>query len=145
MVRTQSTGLVAAGTESVWQTLADFSAVAHWHPMVAASRQLEPGDALGIGAVREVTIAGASPMVEKVLAVIPQQRLTYTLVDPPLPISGYIADVVLERDLPSGQTRVTWSASFEFIGPHVPAIAELAQEILDACIAGLQTKLNGTE
>lgn len=144
MVRTQSTGLVAASTQSVWQTLADFSTVAHWHPMVEASRQLEPGDAFGIGAVREVTIAGASPMVEKVLTAIPEQRLAYALVDPPLPIAGYVADVVLERDLPSGLTRVTWSASFEFVGPHVPEIAALAQEILDACIAGLQSKFNGT-
>ena len=96
MVRLTRSTIIDAPVDEVWRTLRDFNGHAAWHPAIAASR-IEAGDAAdAVGAVRAFSLADGSFLREQLIALSDRDmRLTYCLLEAPIPLMGYVATMQL--------------------------------------------------
>jgi hypothetical protein len=92
-VEVESSGIIDAPLEKLWDLVSDFSNVAHWHPDVTECR-LESGSARQAGAVRSGRLRNGISIRERLLAISPQDRFcTYSVIESPLPIRDHESTV----------------------------------------------------
>lgn len=106
--------LVPAPPAAVWADLADGSTWPTWSPL-GSYELVTPGSAgpdapLGeIRIFRTKQVVGESEAREEVVEVVPERRLSYTLLAG-LPLAGYRADIDLTPV--DGGTEVRWRSTF---------------------------------
>lgn len=101
--------VIAAPPAQVWAAAGDFGNLG-WHPAVA-STTVDQGENNRPGAVRTVTTKDGAKLVERLVARDDAaRRLSYTIIDSPLPVSDYRSTL---RVLPDeAGSRVEWSSRF---------------------------------
>ena len=105
----------AASAAKVWAKLGDFGGIGAWMPGVA---KCEVAGA-GVGATRTISM-GPMKVVEKLESFdAAARRLTYSIVEGPMPTRDYLATIVV-RETGPGRCHVDWTASFEL----PPGLAE---------------------
>src|SRR5258708_33397914 len=111
LVEVESSGIIDASIENLWELISDFNNITQWHPDVTECR-LESGSARQIGAVRSVRLRNGISIRERLLAISPQDRFyTYSVIESPLPIGDHESTVRF-KSLNSSQTQVKWTAQF---------------------------------
>ncbi|TIN89259.1 MAG: SRPBCC family protein, partial [Mesorhizobium sp.] len=92
MVKVCQSTIINAPVQDVWSVLRDFNGHERWHPAISFS-EIEGGDAAdAIGAVRHFRLTDGSELREQLLALSDKdRRLSYCLLEAPLPLMGYIA------------------------------------------------------
>jgi hypothetical protein len=138
-VEVESSGVIDAPLENLWQLLSDFNNIAQWHPDVAESH-LESGTGREAGSVRSIRLRNGISVRERLLAISPQDHsYRYSVIESPLPIRDHESTVRL-ASLNNSQThQMTWTAKFEVIEGDPKAVAnDVRTGVLDLGIEGLR-------
>lgn len=114
MVEVCRSTIIDAPIEAVWGVIRDFNGHDHWHPAVAAS-EIEDGLAADmVGAVRDFRLADGSRIREQLLSLSDQEhRFEYCILEAPLPLIGYVAEVRLRPVTDGDRTFWQWRSRFE--------------------------------
>ncbi|RUU69309.1 SRPBCC family protein, partial [Mesorhizobium sp. M2C.T.Ca.TU.009.01.2.1] len=143
MVQVRQSTIIDAPIEEVWAILRDFNGHDRWHPAIAASEidGGEPADA--VGAVRHFRLADGGELREQLLALSDKdRRLSYCLLEAPLPLMGYVASIRLKPVTDGNATFWEWRSEF-----HPPAhrrdelVKLVAEDIYRAGFAAIRNLL----
>ncbi|BCM17454.1 SRPBCC family protein [Mesorhizobium sp. J8] len=143
MVEVRQSTIINAPIEEVWAILRDFNGHDRWHPAIASSEidGGEPADA--VGAVRHFRLADGGELREQLLALSDKdRRLSYCLLEAPLPLMGYVASIRLKPVTDGNATFWEWRSEF-----HPPAhrrdelVKLVAEDIYRAGFAAIRNLL----
>lgn len=141
MVKVFRSTVIDAPLNAVWEVLRDFNAHHAWHPAVAESR-IELGLAPDqIGAVRRFRLAeGGGTLREQLLSLDDRaHRVTYCILDAPLPLLGYVATLELKRVTDGERTLWRWWSEFRAPPGEEEALGRLvAEQIYEAGFAAVK-------
>jgi len=131
MTQASSKIIVNAPADAIWQVIGDFNAACHYLAMVVNCTV----EGQGIGAVRTLTNADGSTIVERLDALDQAaHRLSYALLTD-TPFSNCLTTMAV-HDLGPSQAELEWSATFEADGLPASEAAELMEGALAAnCVA----------
>jgi NADPH:quinone reductase-like Zn-dependent oxidoreductase len=114
MVEVRRSTIVDAPIDEVWRVLRDFNGHDRWHPAIATSviEGQEPVDA--VGSVRRFRLSDGSELREQLLALSDKDcSLTYCLLESPIPLMGYVANIRLKPVTDGNRTFWEWRSEFE--------------------------------
>lgn len=114
MARVNASVTIPGSADAVWELIREFDALAAWHPAVADSRieGERPGDA--VGCVRRLELTDGAVLREQLVALSDEERaVAYRMLDSPLPVDDYLAELRLTPATLSGDTFAQWWARFE--------------------------------
>jgi NADPH:quinone reductase len=140
MTRLRCSTIIDAPIDRVWTVLRDFNGHDHWHPAVERSEiELdEPSDK--VGCVRKFRLRDGAVLREQLLSLSDRDRsFRYFIVEAPVPLHDYVADMRLRPVTSDGSTYCEWRAWFN---PPLSERAALArfvrEEIMMAGFAALR-------
>ncbi|TIU45593.1 MAG: hypothetical protein E5W19_29900 [Mesorhizobium sp.] len=113
MVRVCQSTIIDAPIDEVWAILRDFNGHDRWHPAIAFSEieGSEPVDA--VGSVRHFRLNDGGELREQLLALSDKdRRLSYCLLEAPLPLMGYVASLRLKPVTDGDATFWEWRSEF---------------------------------
>ncbi len=113
MVKVRCSTIVDAPIEEVWRLLRDFNGHEDWHPAIAESR-IEGGlSGDQVGAVRRFALHDGAVLREQLLALSDRDHgFTYCILDSPLPLIDYVAQVRLKPVTDGRRTFWEWASTF---------------------------------
>jgi hypothetical protein len=137
-VEIESSGVIDAPVEAVWELVSDFSNVVPWHPDVTECR-IVSGSSTEAGAVRRLRLRNGVSIRGRLIAISPQDRFyTYSVTETPLPIRDHESTVRL-KPLSTSRTQVQWTAQFDVIEGDPNTLADgVKAGVLDLGIDGLR-------
>jgi hypothetical protein len=115
MVRIYKSSVIDAPVSKVWAKIRDFNALPGWHPAVADS-EIEAGlPSDKVGCIRNFNLADDGGNIrEQLLAHSDiETYYTYSILESPMPVEGYIAKLKLTEITDGDRTFVEWSAEFD--------------------------------
>ncbi|MES0099888.1 SRPBCC family protein [Mesorhizobium sp. M0019] len=114
MVRVCQSTIIDAPIDEVWAILRDFNGHDRWHPAIAFS-EIEGGEPVdAVGSVRHFRLADGGELREQLLALSDKdRRLSYCLLEAPLPLMGYVASVRLKPVTDGNATFWEWRSEFD--------------------------------
>ncbi|MEQ1952224.1 zinc-binding dehydrogenase [Mesorhizobium yinganensis] len=113
MVKVRQSTIIDAPVDDVWRVLRDFNGHESWHPAIASSviEGGEPVDA--VSSVRRFRLKDGGELREQLLSLSDcDRRLTYCLLEAPLPLMGYVASIALKPVTDGDGTFWEWSSVF---------------------------------
>jgi NADPH:quinone reductase-like Zn-dependent oxidoreductase/uncharacterized protein YndB with AHSA1/START domain len=113
MVKVRQSTIIDAPVDTVWRLLRDFNGHESWHPAIATSA-IEGGEPVDmVGAVRRFRLKDGGELREQLLSLSDRERrLTYCLLEAPLPLMGYVAAISLKPVTDGDRTFWEWSSEF---------------------------------
>lgn len=144
MPRVVRSTIVDAPVAEVWRVLRDFNAHRDWHPAIADSL-IEDGMAPdAVGAVRRFRLRDGGVLREQLLTLSDRDfGLSYCILDAPVPLVGYVAQVRLRPVTDGGRTFWQWSGQFDCPPEREAELVRLVGEgIYEAGFAGLRESLS---
>lgn len=117
MVQVRQSTVIDAPIEQVWSILRDFNGHDRWHPAIAFS-EIDGGEPVdAVGSVRHFRLADGGELREQLLALSDKDfRLSYCLLEAPLPLMNYVASIRLKPVTDGNATFWEWRSEF-----HPPA------------------------
>lgn len=123
---------VAASPDMLWQSIGAFTAIGDWHPLV----EKVESEGEYKGSTRTLQLGGAR-IVERLEEVSPTERLyRYSIVDSPLPIRNYVAEIRV-KDNGDGSSTVEWSSDFDVTTGNESDVVKTLQEVYRAGLDNL--------
>jgi NADPH:quinone reductase-like Zn-dependent oxidoreductase len=114
MVKVRQSTIIDAPIEQVWDILRDFNGHDRWHPAIAASHIEGNEPPTRVGAVRNFRLQDGSMLREQLLALSDKDHgFRYCLLEAPIPLMNYVAEVRLKPVTDGGATFWEWSSSFD--------------------------------
>ncbi|MGD8430796.1 MAG: SRPBCC family protein, partial [Ectothiorhodospiraceae bacterium] len=145
MVRVTRSTVIDAPPEAVWRVLRDFNSHRDWHPAIAES--VIEGGRRGdqVGCVRRFRLRDGGELREQLLALSDlDRRLVYCILDAPLPLYGYVAQLRLKRITDTGGTFWEWQSDFETPeGREAELAGIVGGDIYEAGFEALRRRLTG--
>jgi NADPH2:quinone reductase len=134
MVKVRRSTVIDAPIDEVWRFLRDFNGHERWHPAVAESRIEEGRAGDSIGAVRRFRLEDGAILREQLLSLSDRERrLTYCILDSPMPLIGYVATVELKPVTEGNRTFWEWRSEFRTPpGAEAELTALVAEQIYEA-------------
>jgi hypothetical protein len=114
MPRVFVSSVIDAPAARVWERVRDFNGLPRWHPRIRESRieNGEPPDK--VGCVRDFNLQNGDRIRERLLGLSDYDMFcTYTILESPMPITGYIATLRLTPVSDGNRTFIEWTAEFE--------------------------------
>jgi NADPH:quinone reductase len=145
MVTVRRSAVIDAPVEVVWAALRDFNGHDRWHPAVVRSRIEEEGQGDQVGAVRDFRLSDGARIREQLLAHSDSQRaFRYCILEAPIPLHGYVAEMRLRPVTDVEACFVEWQATFEPPGAQRSHLATFVGEsIMEAGLQGLRDAVSG--
>jgi hypothetical protein len=138
MTKVSITTHIPISAEKVWDIIGHFNALPDWHPGVESS-ELEEG-----GKVRRLSLVGGGTIVERLERIDDSdRRYRYSILESPLPVTNYVAELHVKPDEDSSGCTVEWSSDFEPKGTSTKDAMEVMQGIYKAGLDNLK-KLFGS-
>lgn len=114
MVQVRQSTIIDAPIDEVWDILRDFNGHDRWHPAIASSHIEGNEPATRVGAVRNFRLQDGSLLREQLLSLSDQNRsLRYCLLEAPIPLMNYVAELRLKPVTDGIRTFWEWSSSFD--------------------------------
>src|SRR6185437_3702574 len=109
MVQVCQSTIIDAPIDEVWRVLRDFNGHDRWHPAIASS-EIENGEPVdAVGSVWRFRLADGGELREQLLSLSDKDfRLTYCLLESPLPLMGYVASIRLKPVTDGNRTFWEW-------------------------------------
>jgi hypothetical protein len=121
--------------QTVWNVIGNFNALAQWHPAVAKSEESKESGAT----VRKLTLHGGGTIVERLEKKSDDdQSYSYSILESPLPVSGYSSKIQVSRGQSGSSCTVEWSSEFEAAGVPENEAAKVIRGIYEAGLQNLQ-------
>jgi hypothetical protein len=114
MARVYISSVIDAPVARVWERVRDFNGLPRWHPAIRDSRieNGEPGDR--VGCVRDFHLQNGDRIREKLLGLSDYDYFcTYSILESPMPLTGYIATLRLTPVTDGDRTFAEWTAEFD--------------------------------
>ncbi|WP_181166478.1 MULTISPECIES: zinc-binding dehydrogenase [unclassified Mesorhizobium] len=113
MVKVCQSTIIEAPVDEVWAILRDFNGHGRWHPAIAFS-EIEGGEPIdAVGSVRHFRLNDGGELREQLLALSDKdRRLSYCLLEAPLPLMGYVASMRLKPVTDGNATFWEWRSEF---------------------------------
>jgi len=114
MARVFVSSVINAPVAKVWERVRDFNALPRWHPAIRDSRieNGEPSDR--VGCVRDFHLQNGDRIREKLLGLSDYDYFcTYSILESPMPLTGYIATLRLTPVTDGDHTFAEWTAEFD--------------------------------
>ena len=109
--------IIPASVEEVWAVIRDFDDLPQWHPAIATSAIEEGRSGDAVGCVRHFTLTDGAALREQLVGLSDEEhRIAYRMLDSPMPLWDYLAELRLEPVTIGGQTFAAWQAQFA-VGP----------------------------
>jgi len=114
MVKVVRSTIINAPIDAVWEVLRDFNGHDRWHPAVSDS-QIERGQSSDkVGCIRRFHLADGSELREQLLTLSDLDTMfSYCLLDTPVPLFNYVAQVRLLPVTDGDRTFWHWESSFD--------------------------------
>lgn len=129
MVVVRESTIIDAPLDDVWRILRDFNGHDRWHPAVATSAIEDGLPVDAVGAVRRFRLADGGELREQLLSLSDAaHRLTYCILEAPLPLMGYVATIRLKPVTDGDRTFWEWRSEFH---PPPTREAELVALVRD--------------
>ncbi|WP_448206775.1 SRPBCC family protein [Azospirillum sp. sgz302134] len=144
MPRIVRSTVIDAPVAEVWRILRDFNSHRDWHPAVADSL-IEDGQAPdAVGAVRRFRLTGGAVLREQLLTLSDRDHaLSYCILDAPLPLFGYVAQIRLRPVTDGNRTFWHWSGAFDCPPDDEAEMVRLVAEgVYESGFAGLKKTLS---
>lgn len=139
MAQIEVEGGIAASADAVWDVVRDFGGITKWSPGVKSCEV----EGEGVGAIRTLSLGGGPPLRERLEARNDAERsLSYSILDGPLPVSGYLATIRV-REEAGGSARVEWSSRFEPRGVSEEQVRAILRGVYEGGISALRKHLQG--
>jgi hypothetical protein len=120
---------------TVWDAIGGFNSLAKWHPAVAKSEEAKEGSAT----VRRLTLHGGGSIVERLEGKDDRERTyTYSILEGPLPVTGYTATPHVAENKDGKSCTVEWSSAFEPAGASEPEAVKVIRGIYEAGFENLR-------
>jgi NADPH:quinone reductase len=140
MVRLCCSTIIAAPVGRAWAVLRDFNGHDRWHPAVERSEieQEEPSDK--IGCVRKFRLRDGAVLREQLLSLSDRDHsFRYFLVEAPVPLHDYVAEMRLCPVTSDAATYCEWRARFNPPPSERAMLARFVhEEIMMAGLAALR-------
>ncbi|WP_339762368.1 zinc-binding dehydrogenase [uncultured Hoeflea sp.] len=145
MVRVVQSAVIDVPIDDVWRVLRDFNSHDQWHPAIAESRIEDGHPADMVGAVRAFSLTDGGRLREQLLRLNDHDHeLSYCLLEAPLPLYGYVANIRLRPVTDTGQTFWQWESTFSTPADQLETLADLvANGIYKAGMRALAAYLRG--
>jgi NADPH:quinone reductase-like Zn-dependent oxidoreductase len=129
VIQVRRSTIIDAPVDEVWAILRDFNGHERWHPAVAESR-IEDGRAADeAGCVRRFRLADGGELREQLLTLSDRdRRFSYCILDAPIPLIDYVANVSLKPVTDGNRTYWEWSSSFAAPQDRAAELATLVGE-----------------
>jgi hypothetical protein len=132
-----------SSADQTWAVVRQFNGLPDWHPAIRASEITGGGNGLTPGAVRLLTGVDGSTYQERLVGLDEVDRkLTYEIVEAPLPVRGYRSTLHVQPVADTGGAFLSWHAIFD---PDEGTTDQEAATVLEAAyapaLAGLHTIL----
>ena len=114
MARVFISSIIDAPPTKVWERVRDFNGLPRWHPRIRDSRieNGEPSDK--IGCVRDFHLQNGDRIREKMLGLSDYDMFcTYAILESPMPLTNYIANLRLTPVTDGDRTFAEWTAEFD--------------------------------
>jgi NADPH:quinone reductase len=113
VIHVRRSTIIDAPIDQVWAILRDFNGHERWHPAVVESR-IEDGRAADeAGCVRRFRLTDGGELREQLLTLSDRDhRFSYCILDAPIPLVDYVANVSLKPVTDGNRTYWEWSSSF---------------------------------
>ena len=137
--------VIDAPIETVWSVLRDFNGHERWHPAVAESHIEGVRAPDQVGAVRNFRLANGAQLREQLLRLSDRDRsFTYCILDSPIPLIDYVANVTLKRVTDGNRTFWNWRSTFSTPPGLEPALERLVgEEIYERGFAAIRALASG--
>ena len=130
----QSTELPVSA-ETVWGMIGNFNALARWHPAVEKSEESKAGGAT----VRKLSLRGGGTIVERLERRDDKGRsYSYSIVESPLPVSGYKSEIKVRPGKDASSCSVEWSSEFQPTGVPESEAVKAVRGIYEAGFQNLR-------
>ncbi len=143
MVRVIKSTILDYPVDQVWEVLRDFNGHERWHPAVTDS-QIERGHSSDmVGCVRRFYLTGGETIREQLLT-LSDIDLTYTycLLDTPIPLFNYVAEVRLLPVTDGDRTFWRWEGSFNTLeGEEQEMVDLVGSHIYEAGFEAIRSEL----
>ncbi|WP_298922224.1 zinc-binding dehydrogenase [uncultured Roseobacter sp.] len=129
MVTIRESTVIDAPAIDVWRLLRDFNAHERWHPAIATSF-IEGGGAPDVvGAVRNFRLTDGGLLREQLIdASDLDMRLSYCLLEAPVPLHNYVAHMRLRRVTDGDACFVEWWSRFDPPAAEITKMTELVRD-----------------
>lgn len=135
MAEVREEGELGVSADEAWKVVGDFVGL-----LESMGVPVE-AEGEGIGQTRTISM-GPAPIVERLEERDEAaKKIVYSIVEGPLPVSGYVSTMQLS-DAGDGRSKLVWSSTFEPIGDEAAA-KQLVSGIYDGGIKGLQARFGG--
>jgi hypothetical protein len=126
--------------DNVWETISDFNGLTKFIPAIVKSTT----DGTGVGSVRTLTLDNGALIVEKLesLDETLSRTLSYSIVDSPLPVEGYLATMQVQ-DCGDNRCKLVWSSRFEPKGTTKEEAKGIIEGIYSMGFDGLKKLFGG--
>lgn len=114
MPRVYISSVIGAPVAKVWEKVRDFNGLPRWHPRIRDSRieNGEPSDR--VGCIRDFHLQNGDRIREKLLGLSDFDYFcTYSILESPMPLTGYVATLRLTPVTDGDQTFAEWTAEFD--------------------------------
>jgi hypothetical protein len=114
MARVYVSSVIDAPIARVWEKVRDFNGLPRWHPRIRDSRieNGEPADR--VGCIRDFYLQNGDRIREKLLGLSDYDYFcTYSILESPMPLTGYIATLRLTPVTDGDRTFAEWTAEFD--------------------------------
>ena len=114
MARVYISSVIDAPVAKVWDKVRDFNGLPRWHPRIRDSRieNGEPSDR--VGCIRDFHLQNGDRIREKLLGLSDYDYFcTYSILESPMPLTGYIATLRLTPVTDGDRTFAEWTAEFD--------------------------------
>ncbi len=145
MPRVYVSSVIEAPVAKVWDRVRDFNALPRWVPAVRDSRieNGEPSDK--IGCVRDFHLQNGDHLREKLLGLSDYDYFcTYSILESPMPLTGYVATLRLTPVTDGDQTFAEWTAEFDCAeGDAEGLVTGIGENVFQAAFNALKRQMAG--
>lgn len=136
MTKVNLTTELPVSAQMVWNTIGNFNALAQWHPAIEKSEESKQGGAV----VRKLSLrGGGGTVVERLDGKSDKERTySYSIVEGPLPVSGYKSQLTVRQGKNPSSCIVEWSSEFQPTGVPENEAAKMIRGIYEAGFKNLQ-------
>jgi hypothetical protein len=115
MAKVFISAVINAPVEKVWTTVRDFNGMPNWHPRFSRSHIEDGLSSDQIGCIRNFDIADGGGTIREQLLELSDigYSFRYCILDSPLPVGDYEAQLILYPVTADGTTVGIWTAEFD--------------------------------
>ena len=145
MIRVFVSSVIDAPADAVWAVVRSFNEMPSWHPLIARSR-IEGGHPQDrIGCVRDFHLADGGRIRERLLSLSDYDyAFSYCILESPLGVEGYVAELRLTPVTDGGACFGQWSAEFSCEAGREDELTEtVGQGVFQAGFDALKERFAG--